>query len=327
MTEKTEENIAQTILDQLPALLDVKEIDFSRAVYDHSEPFLLSVPQGRKIENLHAIIKQNAETLAPLQRRGISTMLDLASFIEWINRHKDEDSVIFGEISTTPSMTAVIDYNRAGPAEVNLDRDQRARHGQHRAHYKFPMSEEWKDWDKIDGEELTGPDMGEFIEAHAKDVLAPTPALLGGGEVKEDWENGFLEIATQLNGRFATYQRLNMLSREFTVNEVSNLSTSFNRDTGEQVIQFQDEHKDPNGQPISIPNLFIIAIPVFDGGPLYRIPVRFRYRKKGSNVVFIITMHEPKIALRNAVEEAFAETKENTGLPLFIGKPEASTSA
>ncbi|WP_339109244.1 DUF2303 family protein [Thioclava sp. GXIMD4216] len=326
----TEENIAQTILDKLPELLQIDRIappgDYGISP-DLSEPFLLSVPESRRVQNLRADIIAAAETFAPIQRRGTSRILDLASFQAWVNRHKDEDSVIFGEISETPSMTAVIDYNRAGPAEVNLDRDPRARHGRHRAHYEFPLSQEWKDWTSIDGEDLSGPDMGEFIEAHAKDVLNPTAALLGNGAPQDDWERDFIAVAGMLNGRFATYQRLNMLSREFTVNEVSNLSTSFNRDTGEQVIQFQNEHRDPEGNPVSVPNLFIIAIPVFDGGPHYRIPVRFRYRKKGAGVAFIISMHDPKVALRNAVEEAFTMTTAATDLPLYIGKPEAPTAA
>ena len=48
--------------------------------------------------------------------------------------------------------------------------------------------------------------------------------------------------------------------------------------TGEITINFAEQHKDGAGAPIRIPNLFLIAVPVFEAGDAYRIPVRLRYR-------------------------------------------------
>ena len=70
--------------------------------------------------------------------------------------------------------------------------------------------------------------------------------------------------------------------------------------------------------------LIIIAIPVFMNGALYRMPVRFRYRKSGGQVKFILTPYNPEKAFKAAFDEAIATARADTALPLFLGTPEAT---
>lgn len=131
-----------------------------------------------------------------------------------------------------------------------------------------------------------------------------------------------IEVAGQLQGRFGQYQALVQLSRSFQVYETGHLNVTTNRDTGEAQVQFLTEHKDPDGQPLRLPNLFMIAIPVFEEGALYRLAVRFRYRKAGDSVKFFITLHNPELALRDAAREAIDQATAETDLPMMMGKPE-----
>ena len=112
------------------------------------------------------------------------------------------------------------------------------------------------------------------------------------------------------------------LSRHFQVFESSDLTATSDRDTGEQTIQFVNEHKDKDGAPIKIPNMVIITIPVFENGSLFRLPVRFRYRKSGSNVKFVFTVFNPERAFDMAFDKAVSDVAQATGLPLFIGSAE-----
>ena len=66
----------------------------------------------------------------------------------------------------------------------------------------------------------------------------------------------------------------------------------------------------------------MIAIPVFENGAHYRIPVRFRYRKSGASVRFIFLLHNPDVCFKDAVDEVLLRATEETGLPLFRGSPE-----
>ncbi|TIS10066.1 MAG: DUF2303 family protein, partial [Mesorhizobium sp.] len=57
---------------------------------------------------------------APDRRKGTATVETLASFIALVDRHKDEDSVLFGKTSyPEPKLTAVLDYDKQGVAARN----------------------------------------------------------------------------------------------------------------------------------------------------------------------------------------------------------------
>ncbi|WP_065332298.1 DUF2303 family protein [Tritonibacter mobilis] len=97
-----------------------------------------------------------------------------------------------------PALTCIADYHESGPIDVtSVEGDPTARHCHHRAIYDFPLSEEWKAWMKVSGQGLDKDDMGEFIEAQAKDIMDPTPAVLKGEQHdnNQPWENRLVETA------------------------------------------------------------------------------------------------------------------------------------
>ncbi len=285
---------------------------------------IAAVPNDMAVRDLSPELDRLATKLQPWQRTGTAQLTDLPSFIAWANRHKGETSAIFAEVTDKPGLTCVADYIGEGAPVISPnERDPKASHMRHRGVYAFPLSREWQTWNKVSGTILTKAELGEFIEANAKDFMQPTPAVLAG-RPEEPWEERLHAVAQQLRGRFGDYQTLLQLSRQFQVNETANLATSLNPDTGESTIQFLNEHQAPDGSPVRIPNLFLVAIPVFDNGALYRLPVRFRYRKAGSDLRFTLTLHNPDVAFRDAVDEAVATAASETQLPVFRGRPEAA---
>mgnify|MGYP002260527602 FL=1 len=227
---------------------------------------------------------------------------------------------------TAPTLTCVANYHREGPTDhIDGEGDTTARHCDHRAVYDFPLSDEWKAWTNVNNEPLEKNDLGEFIEANAKDIMDPTPAILKGATdpKNQDWETRLINTARQIEGRYGQLSQMLAMSRQFQVHETSNLTVKANRDTGEQEIQFLNEHRAPDGTPLRLPNLLIIAIPVFRGGAPYRMPVRFRYRKTGGSVKFFLSIYNPEKAFDSAFGEACNTAQEKTALPLLLGTPEA----
>lgn len=325
MSAETQKNIAETIIEEMRR---VGNFEFVSAP-DGGKPLapvIVSAPEGMRLHDLTAQNRAVVEALKPMQRKGKAVLADLDSLIGWTNRFKGDDTVLFGQISPEPKLVSVIDYHAQGaPVIDHQNGDPAARYGRHLGVYSFPVSEEWKRWNAISGKSLDKDAFGEFIEEQAKDFLDPTPALLGQNTTDaEPWEARMIEIAAKVQGRFGQYSALNLLSREFKVHETGHLNVTTNRDTGEARVQFLTEHKDPDGQPLTMPNLFMIAIPVFEEGALYRLAVRFRYRKAGSDVKFIVQLYNPDVALRDAAREAMTAAQEATGVPLLMGVPETA---
>lgn len=297
-----------------------------------THPVLVSVPTYRHVEDVTAEFRAAYEYLKPARRQGTARLADLASFIAWANRFKGDTSVIYANPDMSdPQLTCISDYHEKGSIFIDPEYgDETARHMLHRAEYHFPVSDEWTAWMKVSKGSNGNPmpldkdDMGEFIEAHAKDIMDPTPAILGGSysDENEGWENRLIETAEQIEGRYGPLHQLLSMSRQFQVFETSDLKLTTNRDTGEAEIMFQSEHKDAQGQKLNIPNLIIVAIPVFRGGAPYRMPVRFRYRKNGGSVQFILSVYNPERYFEAAFEEAVTQATEATELQTFYGTPE-----
>lgn len=322
MDNPSTKNIAETLFEEIGKSGAYQVVSLPTAG-KLDAPAIIAAPKNLIPHDFTEAFRKIQTALQPLQRTGKAELTDLQGFIDWSNRFKGEASAMFGQIGTEVSLETIIDYHGAGAPTLAPEGDPAAAYGRHRGTYHFPVSQEWTIWNKISGQPLDKDVFGEFIEANAKDLLDPTPALLGNltGEL-EPWERRMIDIAAQLQGRFGQYTTLVQLSRNFQVYESGHLTVSTNRDTGEAQVQFLTEHKDPDGQPLRLPNLFMIAIPVFEEGHLYRLAVRFRYRKAGESVKFIISLHNPEFALRDAAREAMSIAREQTGLPLMMGKPE-----
>ncbi|UWR73142.1 YfdQ family protein [Phaeobacter inhibens] len=320
-------NPAETMRQVMEEFGHHKDIDLHETL-DLTRADLVTVPKHRDIKDLTPQIRSAAEYLKPARRKGTARLEDLNSIISWANRFKGETSALFAEPDmAAPKLTCIADYHAAGPADqTTVTGDPTARHCHHKATYSFPLSDEWKAWMGVSGVPLEKDDMGEFIEINAKDVMDPTPAILKGEELNDNqgWENRLIRTANQIDGKFGQLHSLLQMSKQFQVFETSDLSVSTNRDTGEAEISFVSEHKDAAGKPLNIPNLIIIAIPVFRGGAAYRMAVRFRYRKKGGKICFILSLYNPEKSFEAAFKEAVEQAEQDTQLPLFYGAPETS---
>jgi hypothetical protein len=106
------------------------------------------------------------------------------------------------------------------------------------------------------------------------------------------------------------------------VNERSAVKEAINLSSGEAQVQFAAEHLDDAGQPLRVPGLFLIGIPVFLHGPLYRIAARLRYRKTPAGLVFFYQLWRADRTFDHAFREACERVRIETELPLLFGRPE-----
>ena len=324
-TETAAKSSAEIVRDVM-AKLDHHDHIYPPADFDPTTAHLIAVPENRRIEDITPKIHSAAQLLKPFQRKGTAHLSDLDSLIAWANRFKGDTSALFATYDkVNPTLTCIADYHGAGPADDPANPDPTARHCRHRAVYGFPLSDEWTAWTGIEGKGLEKDELGDFIETHARDVMDPTPGIIAGKltDKLEPWEARRVEDAQKIEGRFGQLSTLMALSRQFQIYETSDLKVSTNRDTGESQIQFLNEHKTADGKPLNIPNLLIIAIPVFEGGGVYRMTVRFRYRKMGSTVRFFLSIYNPEKAFKDAIDIAVAAAHDQTGLPVFRGTPES----
>lgn len=240
--------------------------------------------------------------LAPERRTGCAKTLTLNSFIELVNRHKDEQSsVIFGDTRLpAPKLTAVIDYHGVDKSAAFL---------KHTICYEFPLSEEFEAWIGANSAPMTQNDFAVFLENRISELSTPTE------EERDNFEKLF-------KSKIGTPNEIIELSRGLEINVSSRIKQAIKLQSGESEIVFVEEHSNAAGESLTVPGLMMVSVhPFVDGDPI-RIPARLRYRKTSNGLTWSYDMWRLNHWLRECVKSDLSDAGAATGLPTYEGAQE-----
>lgn len=324
-----EENVAQTTAKLMERLHRPEIVKLNHPRDDVQALILLTPGEGGfAVESAKKYLDEFRAT--PERRAGGASLSTLDSLIAHANRFKDRDSALFAKDDPeNPSLTAVLDYherrwdplkNEDGNAVIGADfrEDAEPRWGLHRGVHRFPVSEEWRAWEASNKKQMAQADFAAFLEDRILDIL---PAPTFDGDLSEN-DRELLKIQDLLKGTWAGPERMMELARGLTVHEASKVGSIVNLASGEGAITFETEHQTATGERLVVPSLFLVGIPVFEGGDRFRTVVRLRYRKNGG-IVWFYELYRPDRIFKTAFREGCSRAAEETGLPLFYGTPEA----
>lgn len=264
-----------------------------------SVPIVIDRRDGRTIGGLKSIIDEYR--IDPAEVKGAAQTTTLQSFIDLVNRHKNESSAVFGKTAwPEPALTAVIDYHceKAAP-----------RWGRHRIRYAFPITDEFKVWIELNGKPMDQTKFAAFLEDHAAELSAAY------GPEAAEYETLFKE-------KFATPTDLIALSRNLEVFVNAKVKQGVRLQTGERVVEFVEEHMNGKGEKVEIPGIFMVSVPAFVDGDAVRIPARLRYRIVGGEIQWFYQLYRWQFWLRDQVKNDLDTVKQKTALPTFEGSPE-----
>lgn len=247
----------------------------------------------------------------PRRRNGTAVLTSLASFIDHANRFKDAESALFAcDDRAKPGIAAVLNYNPRGGDGAAL-----GRFGDHRSFFSFPLSDEWRAWQAMNGKAMSVPDFAKFLEDRIVDIAGPGEHPLSAAQ--ESFIN-------RIGGpdRIATVTDLVTLSKGLRVFENGSFANAANLASGEAEVIARTEHTDANGTPLLIPTSFTLAIPVFRNDDLYVVVSRLRYRVNGGAMTLQYDLWGVDKVFDHAFTTAAERAAEETGLPLFLGAPE-----
>lgn len=288
------------------------------------------LPRGKRLESLKPILDQYLPR--PERAVGFATLRTVESFIAHVLRHADlRRSVIFADHESS-AFRAVYDYDSAGTTggepgmylahpltdgEESLPRigdftapGEPGWRG-HGATYIPQFSSEFRAWGAIAGKPLTGDVFAQFLEEHVQDLIG---APLLGSQLET--------LVALLGASFGTPSDLIAVSRNLQVNVNTVVNDARTLATGEVSIGYAEQHTNGTGQPITVPTLFGIGIPVYYGEEAFQIGVQLRYRINASKITWTVMPYRLDIAQMVAFEALVTRVGEGTGIPTFEGVPQ-----
>lgn len=201
----------------------------------------------------------------PIAKRGSFTLADAASFCAFVNRHKTASTTIYVE-PRLGEFVAVLDEHG-----VDATPGQR----EFRAALKLRHSVEWKRWVENNGRQMGQAEFASFIEDNLPDVFDPPGTAM-------------LEV-----------------SRTLEAKKSANFASSVRLSDGSSQFMYEEQIDGTAAKgTMKIPDTFTLAIPVFDGGARYKVPVRLRYRIRDRGALSMwFDMDRPHKIVEDAVEQ------------------------
>lgn len=302
---------AETVRDAFTAIEELHGAEIDRLDVNGEivgDPLIAILPTGKRIENLKPIV--DAWRKLPERRRGTSRVHDVPSLVGMALRFQNDESAIFAlpllADRPSPKFLVVFNYHDRGPNEAAADWCD------HRCEYVPQLSDEWSAWMGKTGAWMAQADFAAFIEEHCTDVIVPhfdDPKLKTYADLVE--------------GSWATPSAIVQLSRHLQVNVATEVRSASYLSTGEINVLYAERHTDGQGEPLRVPSLFLICIPVFRDGELYRIAARLRYRVQSGRVDWRYDLVRPSLAVDDAFKSVVETLHAGTNLPVFIGSPES----
>jgi len=257
----------------------------------------------------------------PERITGTSSHQTLKSLILHANEHKAPGSTAWasidaGEKGVSASIVVVYDYHLgaralAAVAEVLEGNDVGARHCAFGATYAFPIAPEFQVWRAMSGKALSQAEMSTFLEDHLAEVCDAA-----------DPGQRTLDLAKLLETSVASASSLLGFARKSAA--TVNLFVSEKRDanTGAVELIYQEEvnHQNEDRARITPPGVFAVAVPVLQGGTVYRLPVRLKSTVAGRAIKWTLEVYRLDAAVQVAVEEELARFESETGLLVYRGR-------
>lgn len=165
---------------------------------------------------------------------------------------------------------------------------------QHQAIYACPLSVEWKTWTSKNINQMNQAQFAQFIEDNLPDIVHPT-----GSDMLE-------------------------ISRSLEAKKKVNFASGIRLSNGQTELTYEEEVQGTAAKgKLNIPEIFMIGIPVLEGGQRYRVEARLRYRIAEGRLLMWYDLVRPHKILEDAAMQVWEEISKETGREIFNGDPQA----
>ena len=161
-----------------------------------------------------------------------------------------------------------------------------------KAIYSCPLSKEWQTWLGANGRQMSQTDFAKFIEDNLPDVANPPAAEM-------------LEI-----------------SRTLEAKKKVNFASGIRLSNGQNELTYEEEISGTAGKgKFTVPETFLLGIPVLEGGIRYGVEARLRYRiGDAGKLAMWYDLVRPHKILEDAVKAVWSEIETGTDLAIFNGQ-------
>lgn len=278
----TQPNTPINVTPEAAVVRDLAQQALAAKPHPHPDglPFVV-VPAGHEVKTL-------ALEACPPRPKGTVKLRDATSFIDYVNRHKGVDAMIYATLDPARFLAVLNDHF---PISVTPAEGCLVGWKDWRADFTVPASREWDLWHKANRKDMSQLSFAEFIEDNLPDIIDPSGDAL---------------MRLVLN---------------FEATKSSAFKGAHRLQDGSTQVQWLDEVSG-NGSA-TIPAAIRLRIPVFENDVLYEVEARFKYRISGDGKLALrYELVRPHKVLEAAFKRVWDDIVSGTQLKPLLGAPE-----
>lgn len=235
----------------------------------------------------------------PRRAKGHTVVRTVDSFCDLVARKTAE----------TPTLSPIVYFNEDKAVFLAVLNDHGTEPGfrDYTVNFSPSFSDEWLAWTAASGKGMSQTDFAFFLEERGLDV---TDASLVSDKARKTLADMGIQAATP-----ATLQQL---ARKFSLTVKQSVKEARCLASGETQILFSSEHQGEDGRPLTVPNGFLIAIPIFKNGPMYVMIARLRYRLSDQKVTWFYQLEQVDKNKRDALSDMVKTIRERLSYLPFI---------
>lgn len=268
--------------DNIKQLIEIGRTQGTPFTVAGGDPFVI-LPQNYRTEDI-------SKFLAPTRIQQLPQLIEAGSFIDYVNRFKTGDTMIFANVTDTgATLVAMLDYH--GPAPK-----LKPAYCQHKATFQTLPTKEWSDWMAANGKRMDQVAFATWLEENYPLITEPSGAVL-------------LELVQTLIGK-----------SDVRYNSAIRLKSGSSKLDFEEDVTLRGTTATKEGE-VELPQIITAGIAPFQGTDKYEVKARLKYRIESRKLqLWFETIAQHRI-VRDAILGIVKQVAEKTEIIPLIGRP------
>ncbi|MFA5633441.1 MAG: DUF2303 family protein [Porticoccaceae bacterium] len=278
-----QENYAQTI---------AKEARRPVTIVDAERGKVVALPEGWSLRTDSSI---EALEDHPYRKKGTVRFKVWESFVEYVNRHKQPETVIYAKVDKDESdmpltVTAVFNDHQSKdniPAQAGWQ--------DFRAILAPEASHEWRTWTTHSGRQMSQFEFAQFVDDNIKDISSGQEGYPTGTEMLQ-------------------------MALAFEISQDKRIKSAIRIQSGGTNIEYVEDDDASTVAHMRAFDKFMLGIPVFWRGQAYAVEAKLRYRVREGKLTLWYDLVRVDVVVDDAVEQVLEAVGAGTESSILYGE-------
>ena len=230
---------------------------------------------------------------APSRKKGHVGVKTTDSFVHYVNKHKQTESLLYAQVDTTNIQTPLVIKAVFNDHQGEHLNETAAGWRDFTASLTPEASHEWKTWNARDGKPMDQFTFAQFLDDNIKDISSQEGYPTGTDMLK--------------------------MALKFELSQDKRIKSAIRIQSGGTNIEYVDDDDAATVERMQAFDKFMLGVPTFWMGQAYTLEAKLRYRVREGKLALWYDLVRPDLVVNDAVAKILEDVQQKTALAVLYG--------